>query len=153
MSFVTLVLGSLEISWQKISSDDIQDLNGVSPSIDGSLTKNSRVSCRIASNFRHWSNEHTLFEQNSSQFWRIAWFYHSSRLLAPNACRTILIDRKSGSWRIWECFLTLFTNRIDTIKSNNFKTHTGINSIGRLHRTLNENGRNNQNRQQNRHKN
>lgn len=39
MLFVTRVFGSLEISWQKISSDDLQGLNGVSPSIDGLLKK------------------------------------------------------------------------------------------------------------------
>lgn len=37
MLFVTLDLGLLLISWQNISVEDIQGLNGVSPSIDGLL--------------------------------------------------------------------------------------------------------------------
>lgn len=37
MLFVTLDFGSFEISWQKTSVDDLQDLNGVSSSIDGFL--------------------------------------------------------------------------------------------------------------------
>lgn len=37
MSDVTLVCGSFDISWQKISFSDLHDSNGVSPSIDGFL--------------------------------------------------------------------------------------------------------------------
>lgn len=37
MSVIVCVFGSFVISWLKIASDEWQDLNGVSPSIDGSL--------------------------------------------------------------------------------------------------------------------
>lgn len=63
MLFVTRVFGSLEISWQKISSDDLQGLNGVSPSIDGLLKKYWNVYEESHLN-RFSINIFTQFEQN-----------------------------------------------------------------------------------------